>query len=238
MKNLQKLGGLAALIEALTFIFGFTLFFTLIASANYASLELDPLQNAAFLVENQGIMYLWNFVIYIVFGIVLVFLTLALHERFKVAAPGLSQAAAVFGFIWSGLVIASGMVANIGATVITQIYEKDPVQAGSSWLSLHFVTDGLGGGNEIVGGIWVLLLSMAALKTHTLPRLLSTFGLVVSLAGIFSMIPALGEVGGAIFGLGLIVWFIYLGIVMLVSDPLKAVEKAARFEGNRTTRAI
>ena len=47
-------------------------------------------------------------------------------------------------------------------------------------------------------------------------RLAGAIGAPASnIAGILSTIPALGEIGGMIFGLGQIVWFIWLGIVML-----------------------
>ena len=111
---------------------------------------------------------------------------------------------------------ASGIVANIGAGVIAEVYGSSPTQAGSAWLAYHFVGDGLGGGNEIVGGMWVLLLSWAALRTGALPRLLGYLGVVIGTAGLVTVVPAFGEVG-AIFGLGLIVWLIRLGIVMLRS---------------------
>ncbi|MEM7735122.1 MAG: DUF4386 family protein [Deinococcota bacterium] len=211
----QKFGGLAALLDAATFIVGFALYFSLLASANYGDLSIDPVQHAAFLTNNQTIMYAWHFIIYVIFGIALVVLSLALHDRLKDAASALSQVALAFGLIWSGLVIASGMVANVGASVVATIYAQNPDQAGSTWLSLQFVIDGLGGGNEIVGGMWLLLVSIAALQTANLPRFLNYFGIVISLAGILSMIPAMSELGGAIFGLGLIVWFVWVGIVMV-----------------------
>ncbi|MEM6432064.1 MAG: DUF4386 family protein [Deinococcota bacterium] len=214
-RQFQKFGGLAALVDALTFIIGFALYFSLLASANYGDLSIDPVQHAAFLTNNQSIMYAWNFIIYVVFGIALVVLSLALHDRLKDAASALSQVALAFGLIWSGLVIASGMVANVGANVVANIYAQNPDQAGSTWLSLQFVIDGLGGGNEIVGGVWLLLVSIAALQAANLPRFLNYFGIVISLAGILSMIPVLSELGGSIFGLGLIVWFVWVGIAML-----------------------
>jgi hypothetical protein len=74
---------------------------------------------------------------------------------------------------------------------------------------------GLGGGNEIVGALWVLLVSWAALLAGVFPKAQNYPGVVVSVAGLFSAVPALGEVAGAIFGLGQIVWFVWLGIVML-----------------------
>lgn len=77
------------------------------------------------------------------------------------------------------------------------------------------MVEGLGGGNEIVGGLWVLLVSSAALRAGGLPRALNYLGVVIGVAGLLTVVPALGELGGAIFGLGSIAWFVWLGIVML-----------------------
>ncbi len=215
MNDLQKMRGVAALIEAATFVVGFALYATLLASADYGSLDVDPIQNVAFLADNQAIMYAWHLIIYVAFGVFLVVLVLALHERLKAGSPAMVQTATAFGLIWAGLVIASGMVANIGAGIVVDIYGDDPVQAASVWLALNFVVEGLGGGNEIVGGLWVLLVSSAALRTGGLPRTLNYLGVVIGVAGLLTVVPALGELGGAIFGLGSIAWFVWLGIVML-----------------------
>lgn len=221
MNSLQKIGGIAALFDAMTFVLGFALLFTLLAPAGYFDADADPLQNAAFLADNQAIMYLWHLTIYVVFGVFLVILVLALYDRLKAGSPAMAQTATAFGIIWAGLVIASGMVANIGAGVVVDLYGSNPAQAASTWLALDVVVRGLGGGNEIVGGLWVLLVSWAALRAGELPKALNYLGVVAGLAGILTAIPALAalEVLGALFGLGLIVWFVWLGIVMLRSSP-------------------
>lgn len=216
MNKFQKTGGIAALIAAATFVVGFVLLFTLLAPI---AGDLSPGEYVAFLEANLAIMYLFNLIIYIIFGIFLVVLSLALYERLKAGSPATAQTATAFGLIWAGLVIASGMIANVGARVVVDLFSKDPVQAGTVWLAIDTVRNGLGGGNEIVGGLWVLLVSWAALRAGSLTRTLNYFGLVVSLAGLLSLIPALGEVGGMIFGLGTIVWFAWLGIVMLRNSP-------------------
>jgi len=198
MNKLQKIGGVAALVEAGTFVVGFVLYSTVLASADYGSLDIDPLQNVSFLVEHQALMYAWNLIIYMLFGVCLVVLALALYERFQHSVKGTLQArdslptdtevcaiakvATIFGFIWAGLVIASGMIANIGASLIVETATNDPDQAASLWLAMHFVVDGLGGGNEIAGGLWVLLISWAALLHGKFSKALSYFGLVVGAA--------------------------------------------------------
>ncbi|MEM8533032.1 MAG: DUF4386 family protein [Chloroflexota bacterium] len=213
MKRSQKMGGIAAIYQAAAYVAGMV-FFLLVM--DYTGV-VDPVQRVALLADNQLSLYIMNLVIYVVFGIFLVVLTLALHERLKTNAPSLMRTATAFGLIWAGLVIASGMVANIGTGVVVDLYETDPTQAAMIWLAIDTIVEGIGGGNEIVGGLWVLLVSWAALQTDGLPRVLNYLGLVIGLAGIVSAIPAFGDLGGIIFGLGQIVWFVWLGFVLLLS---------------------
>ena len=178
----------------------------------------------ALLVDNQTFMYILNYVAYIVFGIFLVVLALALYERLKAVSPALVQTATAIGFIWACVVIASGMVANFGMDTVVDLYGKDPAQAATVWLAIEAVVEGLGGqGGEILGGTWILLVSWAALRAGELPRALNYLGVLIGVAGILSAVPALFLVlGSAIFGLVGIVWFVWLGTVMLRSNPSAA----------------
>ncbi len=214
MKDLQKMGGLAALYEAIAYIVGIVFFIFVVDSSGV----VDPVQKVALLVDNQTIMYIMTLVIYVIFGIFLVVLALALYERLKAGSPAMMLIATAFGLIWAGVVIASGMIFNIGTGVVVELYGTDPAQAATVWLAIDSVFEGLGGGVEILGGMWILLLSWAALQTGGLPKILNYLGVMIGAAGILSAIPALGELGGVIFGLGQIVWFVWLGIVMLRSS--------------------
>ncbi|UCC88050.1 MAG: DUF4386 family protein [Anaerolineales bacterium] len=208
MNDWQKVGGVSALIAAATWVFGMVLLFTVLAP--FATGDVDP----GFLADNQAIIYVWNITIYLVFGVLLVVLLLALHERLKAGAPALVGTATAFGLIWAAVVFASGMVFNIGMETVIDLYGRDPAQAKSVWLAVNSVSIGLGGGNEVVGALWILLLSWAALRAGGLPRALNYLGVVISVAGLLTLVPAL-EMMGIIFGLGSIVWFVWLGIVML-----------------------
>ncbi|UHQ53646.1 DUF4386 family protein [Microbulbifer sp. YPW16] len=213
--NLQKMGGIAALVEALAYIVGFTVMLTLLSPDN--AVEMVAADWLAFNIEHSAVLGAWNLFIYVVFGCFLVVLVNALHERLKRRAQAMMSTASVFGFIWAGLVIASGMVANIGLERVAGLHASEPGQALVIWQSIGVVQDALGGGVEVVGGLWVLLLSWAALKQGALPRPLNVIGLLVGLAGILTAIPGLGGLG-ALFGLGQIPWFIWLGIFMLRND--------------------
>jgi len=211
--DLQKLGGIAALIEAALYVTGFGLFLTILDPSGYEG----HVQKVAFLADKQAALYIANLLIYVAFGVVLVVLALALHARLKDGSPAIMQTATAFGLIWAGLVIASGMIAIIGNSTVVGLSGENQDQAVMLWLAISTVQEALGGGNEIVGGLWVLLLSWAALRTDKLQKVLNYLGVLVGLAGILTVAPNF-DVLMDVFGLGQIVWFAWLGIFMLRED--------------------
>jgi hypothetical protein len=215
MIGLQRSGGIAALTAAATYIVGMVLLFTALAPSGYGMEDADPARIVAFLADNQALMYFWNLTIYVVNGICIVVLALALFERLKGSAPGLAQVATAFGLIWATLVMGSGMIANINLGETVALFPIDPENATEHWKVLNTVEEGLGGGNEIVGSLWVVLLSWAAMRGATGPRALNILGLVIGVAGLATIIPVLSDTGAAIFGLGFILWFIWVGFVLM-----------------------
>ena len=211
MKDLQKIGGIAALIHAAAYVVGIVLGVTLI----FPILDADPGGYLAFLADNQTLMYLWNLISYWGSAITLVIMALALYERLKTSSPTLVQAATVFGFIWAGLIIVSGnlMLRDVGS--VAYLYAKNPAQAETVWAALEAVENGIVSGNELVGSLWVTLISFAALRTGGLTRALNYLGMALGAAGILTIVPALAGTTVMIFGPGMIVWSVWLGIVML-----------------------
>ena len=163
MNKLQKWGGAAALYEALAYIIGFIGF---IAVVNVGGIA-DPLDKVTAIVENQGLLTALMLIVYVAWGASLVVLTLALHERLNGKNSALARTATAFGIIWSVLVIASGMIYNVGMETVVTLAATNPEQAATVWLAIGSVFNGLGGGVEVVGGIWVILLSVAGLRSGT-----------------------------------------------------------------------
>ncbi len=212
MNSYQKSGGYAALINAAAYIIGFGMIATLLSPIIDATAD----EYLAFLAANQTLMIVWHIIIYLVAGVFMVPLSLGLHERLKAKTPALMQNATVFGLIWAGLIIASGMLFVLDVGVVTNLYATDPAQASTVWITLSAVETALGGGIELTGGVWVLLVSLAALRGGGLPRLLNYLGVIIGAAGIVTVLPVLHD-AASIFGLGFIVWFTWVGIVMLRS---------------------
>jgi hypothetical protein len=217
MKSLQKMGGIAALYEAAAYIVGMIGFLAVVDVSG----EADPVQKVVLMADNLAFLTILHLIVYVGWGFFMVILALALYERLKKGSPAIVQTATVFGIFWGCVIIISGMIHNAGMQTVVDLYATDPAQAGTVWLTIDSVLKGLAGSNELIGGLWVLLVSWAALRTGELPRLLNYLGIVIGAAGILSIVPALAEMFIYIFALGQIVWFIWLGIVLLRSNPGK-----------------
>jgi hypothetical protein len=210
--SLQRAGGIAALVEASAYIVGFAVLATLLNPGIVEGWSSG--EKLVFAIQNKLLIQVWMTFIYVVFGVLLVVLTVALHERLSKGAVGTMQVASAFGLIWAGLVIAGGMVAVVGLDLAAELHVKDAAQAASLWASVGAIQSGLGGGVEIVGGLWMGLLSIAALRSGRLPAPLIYTGLAVSAAGVLTAVPGLSDIG-AVFGIGQIVWFLWIGVTLL-----------------------
>jgi len=144
-----------------------------------------------------------------------------------------------FGLIYAVLVIVIGTLSINNLSTVVKLYGENPAQAATAWLTLDSVETGLGGGGgeTIVNALWFLLLGWAALRARELPRVLNHLGVVIGVAGILSVVLAsLGLM--AVSGLGLIIWFVWIGIVMLCSNPSTVAQKIDAFMSRHGTTNI
>ena len=219
--NFQKTSGLAAIAAGATYIIGFWVYFSILGPAQYGSLAVPAADHVSFLVANQALMTLWNQIIYVLNGVLMVVIVIGLHRRLT-GSGAIAQTASAFGLIWAGLILATGMLEDIAIGQIVRLAEVDMDSAVALWRSTTVVSAGLGGGNEITGGMWIFILSLAGFQTRTLPLPVNVLGFVVGGAGILSTIPAFAA-ATMVFGLGFIVWFVVAGLTLVV---LKAPEPA------------
>ena len=211
-KVLARAGGTAAILAAGTFGYGIAMFATTLV--DYTDPDATPAESVDFLLDHQGPLLAWYIGIFIVFGAALVPMGLALRARLAGAAPLLANTGMVFAAIWATLMYATGMISNIGIEAVAGLAESDPDRAVTVWSTLDTVTNGLGGGNELVGGIWILLASIAGLLTARLPRWLNVVGIATAVAGLATIVPDF-EVIEMVFGFGSIIWFIGIGLALL-----------------------
>ena len=214
-----RIGGLAALTCAATYLFGFALLVTVLAPLGYGTGEIDPAAVVRFTQSNPGLIVTWNTVIYIVNALALTVLVAAISARIGTARAGWSTVTLAFGLIWCALVLGAGMIANVASERAVALAAQDFDTAVRVWTVLHAVELGLGGGNEIAGGVWILCVSLAALLHRVFGRGVVGLGLATGLGGLLTILPPLGDVAGAVFGLGAIAWFVAVGVALLRHAP-------------------
>lgn len=224
----QKAGGLAALYLAAAYLLAIPFFLIVV---DYLSVT-DPAAKVALLVANHGSIQAMHLITYVLFGIALGGLVLALHERLKSVSPGLMQAATLVGLLWAFVLVASGMIFNAGMGAVVTLYPSDPGHAVAMWQAIEPISEGLSSSDgELLGGLWVLLVSIAGLRESGLVKPLGWLGLAVGFVGILSVIPPLRD-AALMFGLMQIGWFLWLGITMLrptqrTEQPLVLAAKPA-----------
>jgi hypothetical protein len=209
----QKAGGAAALYIAIA----------LLAAMPYFLLVVDYLgagsaaEKVALVVANYASMYAMYLITYVFYGFALGVLAFALYDRLQARAPATMRAATAIGLLWSVALVTSGMVFNYGMTTIVALAKTDPAQARLVWQSMEPVASALGGaGGEILGGLWILLVSVVALRSGALPKLLAWFGIVLGATGLASVVPPLNN-AAILFGLMLIVWFVWVGVALVMT---------------------
>jgi hypothetical protein len=215
--TLTRVGGLAALICAATYMIGFALLVTLLAPLGFGTVDIDPAAVVAFNAERPGILTAWNSTIYVLNALALVVLVVALSGRLSGATPGWASVTRGLGLVWAALVLGAGMIANVALERAAHLYPTDPGRAAELWTTLHAVELGLGGGNEIAGGVWIGCVSVAGLIGQGLARPVTYLGLLTGLGGLATVVPTIGDAAGAVFGLGAIAWFIAVGAQLVMA---------------------
>jgi hypothetical protein len=216
MNQIQKIGGVAAILHSAAYLIGIGLYLAVMSPI----IDATPAEYVALLAGYRNIMVVWILIAYLVAGFCLVAVALAFYERMKDSSPALIQISTVLGFIWAALIIGSGNLMIHGFDQIAEIYATNPALAETVYMTLGIVENGIVSANELIGGVWVLLLSWAALQTGNLGRSLNYLGVGNGVMGILTLIPPIAELTQMIFGLSMIIWFAWAGVILLRSRSM------------------
>lgn len=206
-----KAGGVAALYLALALLAAMPYFLLVV---DYPS-ATTAAEKVALIVGNYPSMYAMYLVTYVFFGLALGVVALVLYDRLRADAPFVARVAAAVGVLWSAALVMSGLVTTYGMTTIEALAKTDRAQAALAWQAIEPVALGLGGaGGELLGGLWVLLVSWVLLRGGALSTAFGWLGVVVGAVGLASVVPPLHDAAIA-FGLLQIVWFVWLGLALM-----------------------
>ncbi len=211
--TLPRAGGISALICALTYVIGMAVLLLILVPLGYLDTPVGELPLAV--QTAPGVMIAWNTVIYIVNALALIILVTALSAQMRRGAPAMAAVAQGAGLIWAALVLGAGMIANVAVEMAT----AHPDTAAPLWHALHAVELGLGGGNEFAGGFWITVVSLSA---GHFGRGIRWVGALTGLSGVATIVPAVGDPAGTVFGLGAILWFFLIAARLWRDAPMSA----------------
>jgi len=217
--SIQKWGGIAALMEALIYIFGFALFFGVLGTSE----SNTPERYLELLIKNRDIYFVGYLVIGILFSFLLIILVQSIYHRLKHASPEVMKFTAIVGYLWVFMVLSSSVIFLTSLGSLAKYHVLNPEQALVIYHTVSIIVDALGGGIEIVGAMWVITISYVGLKYKIYNCLLHYWGFFVGIAGFLTLFSGFSflstnpffELTTAIFGLGQILWFLLLGVLML-----------------------
>jgi hypothetical protein len=208
-----KAGGVAALYLALAYLAAMP-YFLLVVDYPSASTAAEKV---GLIVGDYSSMYAMYLATYVLFGLALGVVALVLYDRLQADAPFVARVAAAVGLLWSIALVTSGLVTTYGMTTVEALAKTDRAQAVLAWQAIEPVALGLGGaGGELLGGLWVLLVSVLVLRGGALSKAFGWFGVVIGVIGLASVAPPLHD-AAIVFGLLQIAWFVWLGLSLMLT---------------------
>jgi hypothetical protein len=229
--GLQRAGGAAALTAALAFVFVFAL-----VATTLAPMTLPELAFSEYLRLHQAygtLIYSWHFAMYIAFALCLTIVAIALHERLREGSPSISKIAAALGLMYSAFVFLGGLLTIHGDEAVLALAVRDPAGADALRRTIGAITLCVDSSDRLLGCLWVGLAGVAALGSRTFPRSLAILSLIIGAPGIIGMaFPSLLALS-YVFGIGIIIWSAWLGVVLLRGAPAIDGLDAGRAEGRR-----
>jgi len=159
MTSLRMAGATSALLMATIYLLGFFVFFLALDPGR----TLTPDESVQFLNKNRVIVLPTMFVLA---GFVLLLLVQSLAAEVKDRRPWQSQTTLIIGSIWCVMLVLAGFIYLTGMQAVFNLYPENAEQATALALMVKTVFESLGGGNELIGGVWTVLISCLLFGIH------------------------------------------------------------------------
>ncbi|MEZ4195645.1 MAG: hypothetical protein R3B53_04650 [Candidatus Paceibacterota bacterium] len=200
----KKIATISAAYGGFSYIAGIFVYLQLLQydSATSASEQIDIIGN------NPVLVHITTLHIYIIFSFGIILLATYLYLRLKEKQPILGLLSLITGVIWATILIASGFI-SMGLTTLL-MNGTAASELVFAWQAIDIISNALGGGNELMGGVFTGLLSLAMYKARFSSMVTNILGALVFIGGTISALPYLTDIGIGIFVISQILWFFSL----------------------------
>ena len=204
MTLFKKFAVISAVYGGLSYIGGIFVYLVLIGDNSGAAVA----EQVAIMGQNAFLIHITTLHIYVLFSAGIIAIAAYTYRKLQSEQPALALLSLIAGVIWATLLIASGFISMAFTNALMSGGVTDSLIA--AWPAIDIVSDALGGGNELLGGVFTGLLSFALYKARLGTMLTYGLGLIVCVGGLISTLPYLADVGIGIFVMSQIPWFFSL----------------------------
>jgi hypothetical protein len=231
MRDVRKLGGIAALVEAVFFLFVPVLFLLILPRLGLAlSDQADTTKVLVFSTKNAALMLID--VAAVIAAAAMVALALVMHERLREAAPLAMRGALIAASIGAALLVASGIGDIYDLAGLTHLYGANPAMAEAAYAAVGTLASGLFWAGWLAYGVWVLTASWMALRSGAFKPALNYTGLAW---GVLAILSVFAYVSPTLYLLALLapivgmIWAGWLAMLLLqVTVPARVASRVAR----------
>ncbi|TDO98649.1 hypothetical protein [Marinomonas balearica] len=205
-----RLTGYLSLIQSGIFLLGMVFYIMFLLPITF-DLGVVSVDQIGIILDHKNMLQSFYGMTYIVFSVLLLFLNSALCRD----CPNqvLTSITRHFGIVWSVLLLCSGLFVITSFEYIALADVENSIKMSTLAIA-NLMMEALGGGNELIGGLWVGSMSIILRKAFYIGRTQWLLGLVIGGIGVITVFPKLSELG-AFFGIGMIIWFAALGVTKL-----------------------
>lgn len=235
MNDFQKIGGVASFIQAALLIGVIVLAITAFPAIGLTVNDLT-VGSSKFLeatAKYPAIFASLDFAL-VAGAVVILVLALVLHERWQSRSLRLANLVVAAALVLATFRIATGLTMFIGTPRIVDLYGQDQAQALTAYAALSAVTAGLEEGSRFAIGVFTILVGWAALSARDLQRPFAYFAFVVGVDQLLEVfVRPLAPVFGPAAGIGGIVLYVWLGVLLVRSRSVVPSESRQAIAGSR-----
>jgi hypothetical protein len=186
MRDVRRLGGVAALVEAVFFLLVPVAFFLIFPRLGLATADVgDPAKLLAFSVKSPAII-LFD-VAQVIAAIAIVGLAVVLQDHLRASGPMVMRGAIIAASIGAALLVGSGVADIYDLVGLAQVYGHNPTMATTAYAGVGTMAAGMVWAGVMAFGFWVLSVSWLALQSRAFSPALNYIGIVWGVLAILSV---------------------------------------------------
>jgi hypothetical protein len=222
MKSMQKLGGVAAMIEGASLLIMMILFITVLGPAGMKEPSdwQDPAKFLSVMHANSGVWFYMNYIRGFIISPFMWVAIIAIHQRLRPHAPDAMRVTTSFGAAAAFFWMFAHLVGVAWTNPLIEQYARggaDGATAAQQFPIMNQVWHVASTGGMFFTALWILSFSVVISRSGLLPKWLGYFGVVVGLVSLPSLVmqvmPSLPMEG---------IFFLLIGWSLFTATPMDA----------------